>query len=156
MVTLTKHIPSHITTAGYRVLTSYEGQPQTCYGCGDTDHMYQFCPKRREAKTLQSTSTGTTWAHVTTNSTPTQGDPDKGNMAEAPTYTPTEQTPITYTEDSVRAFEPPHIQMTLLPAVRAYQSHTGRTYRISISLRLPTGLMMNRPQIMQWDPMRDH
>jgi hypothetical protein len=29
MMTLKKHIPSHITVAGYRALTSYVGQPQT-------------------------------------------------------------------------------------------------------------------------------
>ena len=29
---LTRHLPSHMTIAGYRVLLSYEGQPPTCYG----------------------------------------------------------------------------------------------------------------------------
>jgi len=38
-VSLTIHIPSHITIAGYRVLTSFEGQPQNCYGCVDTNHI---------------------------------------------------------------------------------------------------------------------
>jgi hypothetical protein len=50
MMNLKKLIPSHISIAGYRALTSYDGQPQTCYGCGDTDHMYHICPKRREAR----------------------------------------------------------------------------------------------------------
>jgi hypothetical protein len=39
-MTLKKHMPPHITVAGQRALTSYDGQPQTCYGCGDTEHMY--------------------------------------------------------------------------------------------------------------------
>jgi len=47
---LTTHIPPCITIAGYRTLTSYEGQPQTCYGCGDTEHMYHTCPKCRRDK----------------------------------------------------------------------------------------------------------
>jgi hypothetical protein len=33
VMSFTKHIPSHITIAGYRVLIPYDGQPQTCYGC---------------------------------------------------------------------------------------------------------------------------
>jgi hypothetical protein len=47
-MTLTKHLPSHLNIAGFRALITYEGQPQTCYGCGQTDHMYQMCPKRRD------------------------------------------------------------------------------------------------------------
>jgi hypothetical protein len=46
-ITLTKHIPSHITMAGNRVLVSYEGQPMTCYGCNGTGHLYKACPMRR-------------------------------------------------------------------------------------------------------------
>jgi len=44
---LTKHIPSHMTIVGHRILTFYEGQPLTCYGCGEIGHMYQACPKKR-------------------------------------------------------------------------------------------------------------
>jgi hypothetical protein len=33
-IQMTKHIPSHLTVAGYRVLLSYEGQPATCYRWG--------------------------------------------------------------------------------------------------------------------------
>ena len=43
-MTLTKHIFSHVTIARYRALTSYDGQPQTCYGCSDTGNMYHVCP----------------------------------------------------------------------------------------------------------------
>ena len=32
-MTLIQHIPSHMVVACYRTLTSYEGQPTTCYGC---------------------------------------------------------------------------------------------------------------------------
>jgi hypothetical protein len=63
MIILTKHIPSHVTIAGYRPIISYEGQPQTCYGCGDTNHMYHVCPKRRGPRTPPSTPTGHNWAH---------------------------------------------------------------------------------------------
>ena len=33
-----------MTIAGHRVLTPYEGQPLTCYGCGAIGHMYHACP----------------------------------------------------------------------------------------------------------------
>jgi hypothetical protein len=47
MMKLTKHLLSHMTTAENRILTSYDGQPVTCYGCGDAGHMIQVCPKRQ-------------------------------------------------------------------------------------------------------------
>jgi len=60
----TKHITPCITMAGYRTLTSYEGQPQTCYGCGHTEHMYHACPKCRWGKNQTETPTETTWAQI--------------------------------------------------------------------------------------------
>ena len=47
-VLMTKHVPSHLTVAGYRVLLSYEGQPATCYGCGAIGHLYHDCPIRQK------------------------------------------------------------------------------------------------------------
>ena len=41
MVKLNKHVPSHMNVAGHRILAFYDGQPVTCYGCGDIGHMYQ-------------------------------------------------------------------------------------------------------------------
>jgi hypothetical protein len=64
-MTFNKHLPSRVTIAGYRALISYEGQPQTCYGCGETDHMYQVCPKRRGVKPLVTAPTDPIWAQVT-------------------------------------------------------------------------------------------
>jgi hypothetical protein len=46
VMALARHIPSYLTVVGHRVLVSYEGQPQTCFGCGDVSHLYQACPKR--------------------------------------------------------------------------------------------------------------
>jgi hypothetical protein len=46
LMSLTKHIPSHLTIEGHRVLISYEGQPTTCYGCGEIGHLYPNCPKK--------------------------------------------------------------------------------------------------------------
>jgi hypothetical protein len=44
---LSKHIPSHLTVAGQRILFSYERKPGTCFGFGEAGHMYQGCPTRR-------------------------------------------------------------------------------------------------------------
>jgi len=64
MMKLKKHLPSHINIAGHRILASYDGQPVTCYGCGDIGHMYQVCPKRRERGKETSDTPSNTWAHV--------------------------------------------------------------------------------------------
>jgi hypothetical protein len=58
-----KHIPSHLTIMGHRVLVSYDGQPSTCYGCGDTGHIYQTCLRRRKMREVMDETT-TTWANV--------------------------------------------------------------------------------------------
>jgi hypothetical protein len=50
MMALKKHIPSYIVIAGYRALISYDGQPQTCYGCSDTEHMYNVCRNAGERR----------------------------------------------------------------------------------------------------------
>ena len=60
-MTLNKHLPSHMTIAGYRALVAYEGQPQTCYGCSATDHVYQECPKRKNTPRRQEERTGPVW-----------------------------------------------------------------------------------------------
>jgi len=74
-MTLSKHIPSYVIIGGHKALTSYEGQPQTCYGCGLTDHMYHACPKRRVAKTTSTADTNHSWADITATKTPLTRDP---------------------------------------------------------------------------------
>ena len=49
---------------GHRAIPSYDGQPITCYGCGDSGYMNQACPKRRGGGMVTSDSTPNTWAHV--------------------------------------------------------------------------------------------
>jgi hypothetical protein len=69
MMTLKKHIPSHIIVAGYRALISYDGQPQTCYGCGDTERMCHVCSKRRDAKIIATAPVDHTWANIAASTT---------------------------------------------------------------------------------------
>jgi hypothetical protein len=42
---------------GHRVLLSYDGQPTTCYGCGDTGHLYPSCPKQENRTSDARTTT---------------------------------------------------------------------------------------------------
>ena len=77
---LKKHIPSHISIAGYRALTSYDGQPQTCYGCGDTDHMYHICQKRREARRKTTAPFDHTWANIIASTPPSADVPDTSDV----------------------------------------------------------------------------
>jgi hypothetical protein len=66
-ITLTKHIPFHITMAGNRVLVSYEEQPITCYGCNGTGHLYHECPRRRRTKRKATNEHDTSWADIAAN-----------------------------------------------------------------------------------------
>ena len=52
--------------AGHRVLLSYDGQPVTCYGCGEADHMYSLCPSRQRRKTTRGIPTAATYASIVT------------------------------------------------------------------------------------------
>jgi hypothetical protein len=81
-MSLNKHLPSHVNIAGYRALVSYEGQPQTCYGCGHTDHMYQMCPKRRSTKPNRYEPSGPTWAQRTAADPPCMATPEHRNSSE--------------------------------------------------------------------------
>jgi hypothetical protein len=55
MIMLTRHIPSHFTVDEHSVLLSYEGQPTTCYGCGDIGHLYPTCPRHRKTGSVTTT-----------------------------------------------------------------------------------------------------
>jgi hypothetical protein len=46
---LKKHVPSHMFIAGHRVLTTYDGQPPTCYNCNEQGHHSVECPYRRSS-----------------------------------------------------------------------------------------------------------
>jgi hypothetical protein len=53
-----------MTIAGNRVLVSQEGQPTTCYRCGETGHSYLVCPKRRRGGSAESTGPTPSWADI--------------------------------------------------------------------------------------------
>jgi hypothetical protein len=106
---LTKHIPPHLTLAENRILLSYEGQPTTCYICGETGHMLQNCNERRNKEnpnaTLQTNSYATNATQKehnqkhpdTTETTATQRNDTGDKTEQAPktrTHTDTESTDI--------------------------------------------------------------
>ena len=64
MIKLAKYFSSQMNIAGHRALGSYDGQPVTCYGCGDIGRVNQACSKRRGEVVVTSDSTPNTWAHV--------------------------------------------------------------------------------------------
>jgi len=72
---LSRHVPSHLTVAGQRVLLSYEGKLATCYGCGEAGHMYQQCSARQKPVTVRTTSTNATNASIATAIAATTEDP---------------------------------------------------------------------------------
>jgi hypothetical protein len=67
VIKLSKHLSSHMTIAGNKILVSYDGQPVT-YGCGETGHIYQSCPKRQVGGLGTSAPSSITWAHIASKS----------------------------------------------------------------------------------------
>jgi len=68
MMKLAKHLQSQMNIVGHRAFPSYDGQPVTCYGCWESGHINQVCPKRRGGGMVTSDSTPNTWtlkAHKT-------------------------------------------------------------------------------------------
>ena len=71
-IKLSQPVTSHLTVAGHRVLLSCEGQPATCYGCGDIGYLYPTCPMRQNRGMVPRNKQHMTYATVvaTTASTP--------------------------------------------------------------------------------------
>jgi hypothetical protein len=107
-MTLPKHIPSYMVIDGHRALTSYDSQPQTCYGCGDTDHMYHACPKCRVAKATTTAPANPMWADITAAMAPPSSDPgvsDNNNMVINSYPQPTQTVSPIPMDDSLERME---------------------------------------------------
>lgn len=106
MMKVRKHLPSHMAIAGHRVLVSYEGQPSTCYACGDTGHIHQACPNRRRDETTTGEPNGRTWSNIVSNGSRSRGGTEDG---QADTISPAASgggTPVQQLEESAHMRPP--------------------------------------------------
>jgi hypothetical protein len=70
LTSLKKHIPSNINIAGTKVIISYKGQPPTCFGCNEVDHLYIDCPRRKSRDVQRPQGTQLSWADIVVQETP--------------------------------------------------------------------------------------
>jgi hypothetical protein len=128
MVMLTRHVPSHLTVDGHRVLLSYDKQPATCYGCGETKHPYQGCPARQRSRMVRPNSANATYASIVSANAAPSANQEEDMMIEtgfnkkhetAEHTTPDLNVPIKGTDSSIidsEAFHPARVGPPLLPA----------------------------------------
>jgi hypothetical protein len=151
MMTLKKHIPSHITVPGYRVLSSYDGHPQTCYGCGDTEHMYHVCTKRRLAKTTELAPVDHTWANIVSGTTTSEDVPGTSDLismdADTGPQAVGEMMPSA-TDNGQREPVPASIE-DRQPTCDTTTSHTSMTSKQICSTRAPLKWADEDPEIEQ-------
>jgi hypothetical protein len=71
-----------MVNAGHRTLVSYDGQPSTCYRCGETGHEHQHCPNRpREIKPAKPAPENS-WAKILVNGPHTRRDATEVQVVE--------------------------------------------------------------------------
>ena len=61
---LKKHVPSHMIIADHRVLTTYEGQPPTCYNCNKQGNHSVECPYRKSSTPSYTSNRAESWGHA--------------------------------------------------------------------------------------------
>jgi hypothetical protein len=81
---LAKNLPSQMNISGHRAIRSYDGQSVTCYGCGDSGHINQVCPKRRGGGMVTSDATLNTGAHVAAKGAQNQHGSDDNRIVVIP------------------------------------------------------------------------
>ena len=68
---MSRHIPPTLTVAGNKVLLSYDGQPFTCYTCGEEGHVASTCPQRRRPVSERGRTHPASYAGILASSDPT-------------------------------------------------------------------------------------
>lgn len=83
---LAKHIPPNLTLAGHKVLMSYDGQPFTCYTCGDEGHVASACPQKKRPAAERRRTHPASYAGVLTPTDPTAQQRAEGNPTSEPQH----------------------------------------------------------------------
>ena len=91
IIKLRKHIPSHVNIAGHRTLVSYEGQPATCYRCGEEGHNHQQCPYKHQDKKSEKRNPEPSWAQILVNGPHAKQHTTEGQVADQVRETDQEQ-----------------------------------------------------------------
>ena len=106
-MTLTKHFPSHMKIAGHRVLTSYGGQPLTCYGCSAIGRKYHACPNKRGRNKDLNTRI-TTYEAIAAHGTPsrTESPENRTDGAQTPEQTNMTEGPMVETDEAIHTGHP--------------------------------------------------
>jgi hypothetical protein len=81
-IALQKHIPSHMSIMGNRILISYEGQHLTRYGCNESGHQYYECPHKKNIENNRTVTDKNTWAHVMSKGAPRKETTEEGSNRE--------------------------------------------------------------------------
>ena len=87
-IVMSRHIPPTLTVAGNKVLLSYDGQPFTCYTCGEEGHVASTCPQKRRPVTERRRTHPASYAGILASADPT----DRLNESENITTETQQQT----------------------------------------------------------------
>ena len=70
LIMMSKHVPANLTVAGNKTLISYEGQPITCYSCGQEGHVASTCTNRHRTPDEKRRPRPASYANVLTGTEP--------------------------------------------------------------------------------------
>ena len=130
-IVMSRHIPPTLTVAGNKVLLSYDGQPFTCYNCGEEGHVASTCPRRSRPVVERRRAHPTSYAGILASADPTDQLIESVNIA-----TETQQQTNTHNLDD--RDEPHH-----------YVGPTGSTDERD---KTPQGVVSIKPQVDTTQP----
>ena len=130
VINLTNHIPSHIMITGHRRLVSCEGQPTTCYGCDETGHFNQVCPKRRRVWVETTKEPTASWADIAVNG---NRDTYKRNLSLSQRNRYVQAYLLAKIRHKDQVFPAPTTCTRQLTTAIAWYTWKGATFRVPIS-----------------------
>ena len=100
LIMMSKHAPATMTVAGSKILLSYEGQPLTCYSCGQEGHVASTCATRHRTAEEKRQSRPASYAGVLTGSEPADDITVTGQFDHNTNQTPSINNQETHIETS--------------------------------------------------------